>query len=124
MELTPAGRGWNDGDISEAMQRVDRAAGKILDRNKMYGGAILCDTESKEHDELLRASLSLLNKIRRTDVASVHFISCAVCLNLKGLRCQADTVVKGYSVCDEHVELVSNPNFNIATLKPQDKKNT
>jgi hypothetical protein len=48
-----------------------------------------------------------------------RFISCAVCLNLKGLRCQADTVVKGYSVCDEHVALVENPDFNIFNLKAQ-----
>ena len=46
-----------------------------------------------------------------------RFVSCAVCLNLKGLRCQADTVVKGYSVCEDHVAIVENPNFNIFNLK-------
>ena len=51
-------------DIADAMERVDRAAGKILDRTKEYD-VILVDAESKERDELLRASLSLLNKIRR-----------------------------------------------------------
>jgi hypothetical protein len=52
-------------DITEAMTRVDRAAGKILDRNKEYD-EILVDAKDKEQDELLRASLSLLNKIRRS----------------------------------------------------------
>ena len=76
-----------DSDISEAMQRVDRAAGKILDRNwpkapspqwaaYVGGGSCrVCGTRRRiddqadrdqEEDELLRASLSLLNKIRRS----------------------------------------------------------
>lgn len=54
-------------DITEAMTRVDRAAGKILDRNwPRVPGKIDQDSRDEEHDELLRASLSLLNKIRRS----------------------------------------------------------
>ena len=55
-------------DITEAMERVDRAAGKILDRYWPKAPAkIDQDAINKEHDELLRASLSLLNKMRRTN---------------------------------------------------------
>ena len=46
-------------DIQEAMGRVDRAAGKILDNPT---SAFRNDQES----ELVRASMALLNRIRRT----------------------------------------------------------
>ena len=68
-------------DVTEAMARVDRAAGKILDRNwpkapgPQWAAYVACGgscrrridqaARDKEEDELLRASLSLLNKIRR-----------------------------------------------------------
>jgi hypothetical protein len=44
-------------------------------------------------------------------------IGCAVCLNIKGVRVAAAVVVKGYSVCQEHVALVENPNFDIFKIK-------
>ena len=48
---------------------------------------------------------------------SENFIGCAVCLNLDGERTPATAVVQGYSVCDGHVDLVSNPGFNIYHLR-------
>ncbi|MEI7780348.1 MAG: hypothetical protein WCJ18_00310 [Planctomycetota bacterium] len=67
-------------DIKDAMQRVDRAAGKILERCvhptvQNYNACtkrheILSREQQQEvyaaqEDELVRASLSLLNKLRR-----------------------------------------------------------
>jgi hypothetical protein len=46
-------------------------------------------------------------------------IGCCICINQKKRRISATTVVKGYAVCDEHVELVSNPDFNIFALGPK-----
>ena len=45
------------------------------------------------------------------------FIGCAVCLNIKGTRVPATTIIKGYSVCDEHTEVVGRAGFNIFNLK-------
>jgi hypothetical protein len=42
-------------------------------------------------------------------------ISCCICLNT-GSRVSASTIVKGYAVCDAHVELVSEPDFDIFSL--------
>jgi hypothetical protein len=69
-------------DITEAMTRVDRAAGKILDRNwpkappPQSAAYVACGgscrrridqaARDQQEDELLRATLSLLNKIRRS----------------------------------------------------------
>lgn len=44
-------------------------------------------------------------------------IGCAVCLNMDNThKTPATAVVKGYSVCENHVALVSNPDFNIFHL--------
>lgn len=48
-----------------------------------------------------------------------RYIGCAVCLSLKGERVYATTIVKGYSVCDDHAKLADNPNFDIWNLKPK-----
>lgn len=50
-------------EIEEAMHRLDRAAGQILERRDQnrWNRAQRAEQDS----ELLRASLSLLNKIRR-----------------------------------------------------------
>jgi len=40
-------------------------------------------------------------------------ISCCVCLNVKGKRVPATTVVKGYAVCDNHITVACAPNFNL-----------
>ena len=45
------------------------------------------------------------------------FIGCAVCLNIKAHRTPATNIIKGYSVCDEHVDLADRPGFNIFNLK-------
>jgi hypothetical protein len=42
-------------------------------------------------------------------------VRCAICLN-QGKRVEADTIVKGYAACSDHVELVSRPDFDIFTL--------
>ena len=44
-------------------------------------------------------------------------ISCCVCLN-RGKRVSAVSVVKGYAVCSEHVDLVAKPGFDIFRLRP------
>jgi hypothetical protein len=48
---------------------------------------------------------------------SLPAIGCAVCLNIKGDRRQATTIVSGFAVCDEHVELASHPEFSIWRLR-------
>jgi hypothetical protein len=48
-------------------------------------------------------------------------IHCCICLNREAGRVQAVTIVKGYAVCEEHVELVSNPGFDIFKIKSQRK---
>lgn len=50
-------------------------------------------------------------------MADENFIGCAVCLNVKGERLPAAAIVKGYSVCDEHVAVADQPGFNIFNLK-------
>lgn len=43
---------------------------------------------------------------------------CAVCLNMDNTRrTPATTVVKGYSVCDDHAALVANPDFDMFRLR-------
>ena len=81
MTWTPRLRDLITDDISEAMQRVDSAAGKILDRcvHPTVQSYNACDKRHEilsrqeqdkvyaaQEDELLRASLSLLNKLRRS----------------------------------------------------------
>jgi hypothetical protein len=44
-------------------------------------------------------------------------IHCCICLNQKGTLIAASTVVKGYAVCAEHVDLVSRPDFDIHRIK-------
>jgi hypothetical protein len=44
------------------------------------------------------------------------FIGCCICLNQRGQRTPATTTIHGYSVCDQHVSLVSQPEFDIFTL--------
>jgi hypothetical protein len=43
-------------------------------------------------------------------------IHCCICLNL-GKKAEAVTVVKGYSVCENHKKLVSNPDFDIFRMR-------
>jgi hypothetical protein len=43
-------------------------------------------------------------------------ISCAICLN-RGQRTPATTLIKGYAVCDPHVSLVSQPEFDIFAIQ-------
>lgn len=49
--------------IEDAMARVDRAAGAVLDQKNAGVSRI----GMEEADELMRASLDLLNRIRRTN---------------------------------------------------------
>jgi hypothetical protein len=46
-------------------------------------------------------------------------IHCAICLNIrkgKDSQTPATTTIRGYSVCDAHVELASRPDFTIFSL--------
>ena len=44
-------------------------------------------------------------------------IACAICLNIDNTeRTPATTICNGYSVCDSHVALASNPKFDIFRL--------
>jgi hypothetical protein len=43
-------------------------------------------------------------------------ISCCLCLNIKGKRVPATTIVKGYAVCDDHVMVVAEPHFDLFRL--------
>jgi len=54
-------------------------------------------------------------KMRIHSPGTIH---CCICLN-RGEWIAATTTVKGYSVCPEHVELVSRPNFDIFDLLPR-----
>ena len=46
-------------------------------------------------------------------------IHCCCCLNLSGNAVPAETIVNGYAVCDEHVDLASHPKFDIFALKKE-----
>jgi hypothetical protein len=48
-------------------------------------------------------------------VGKAH-ISCCICLS-QGRRVEAVTTVHGYSVCEPHVGIVSDPHFDIFTLR-------
>lgn len=43
-------------------------------------------------------------------------IHCCVCLNQRKERLAATTIVSGYAVCDEHIELAGSPKFSIFNL--------
>jgi hypothetical protein len=43
-------------------------------------------------------------------------ISCCLCLNIKGKRIPATTIVKGYAVCDDHIAVAAEPHFDIMRL--------
>jgi hypothetical protein len=45
-------------------------------------------------------------------------IHCAICLN-QGSKTEATTTIKGYSVCENHTELVSRPDFDIFHLRAE-----
>lgn len=49
-------------------------------------------------------------------------IGCCVCLNRGGKRVEATTVVKGYAVCANHVDLVSQPEFDIFAIGKQERR--
>jgi hypothetical protein len=49
-------------------------------------------------------------------------IHCCICLNFSGDLIQAVTIIKGYAVCDEHVDLVSRGEFDIFKLGPRKKR--
>ena len=44
------------------------------------------------------------------------FTACCICLNQRGVREPMSTIIKGYAVCDRHVSLVSQPEFDIFTI--------
>jgi len=46
-----------------------------------------------------------------------NYVACCVCLNLQGDRIPMVTIVKGYAVCEEHIQLVSAPGFDIFRLR-------
>lgn len=56
----------------------------------------------------------------RQDQSDKPTIRCCVCLN-QGRRTAMATIVKGYAVCDEHVELVSRPDFDIFHLRGESR---
>jgi hypothetical protein len=43
--------------------------------------------------------------------------ACCVCFILTGKRVPMITVVKGYAVCEAHVELASTPTFDVFRLR-------
>ena len=45
-----------------------------------------------------------------------NYCACCVCFILTGKRVKHLTVIKGYAVCADHVELVSAPGFDIFKL--------
>jgi hypothetical protein len=63
----------------------------------------------------------MASRIRRKPNAHIN---CAVCFN-RGKRTKDDeelTIVKGYAVCADHVQLVSQPGFDIFSLLGGTKK--
>lgn len=44
-------------------------------------------------------------------------LRCAICLNQREQRVPATTIVRGYAVCDEHVELAGAPGFDIQKVR-------
>lgn len=49
--------------------------------------------------------------------APPNTIGCCICLNQQRKRLAATTVVSGYAVCDEHVELAGAPGFSIHKIR-------
>lgn len=62
-------------EIEQEMARVDRAIGNILDRRNRNRWTAL--EQKQQEDELVRASLNLLNKIRRHEHRGLT--SCSEC---------------------------------------------
>jgi hypothetical protein len=50
-----------------------------------------------------------------------NFCACCVCFILTGKRVPHLTVIRGYAVCADHVELATKPEFNIFNLRPAPK---
>lgn len=49
-------------------------------------------------------------------------VNCCVCLNLSGDRVAAVTVIGGYAVCQQHVELASKPGFDLWSLHAGERR--
>lgn len=56
-----------------------------------------------------------VNNLTQIEAVTVH---CAICLQ-QGKTKTAFTVVKGYAVCEPHVQLVSKQGFDIFQLQTQ-----
>lgn len=48
-------------------------------------------------------------------------IKCCICLN-QGQNVEATTTIKGYSVCENHIKLVSQTGFDIMRLRANTTK--
>lgn len=51
----------------------------------------------------------------------VEQVHCCICLNL-GKRVEAITSIRGYMICEEHVELVQNRDFNFLSIMQAARK--
>lgn len=54
--------------------------------------------------------------VRKNPAPGDGQISCAICLNQSGDQIAATTIIHGYAVCSKHIDLASQPEFDIFTL--------
>jgi hypothetical protein len=59
------------------------------------------------------------NGVARLKNPQEPFTACAICFTQRGERVPHTTIVKGYAVCAGHIDLVSQPEFDIFTLISQ-----
>ena len=79
----------------------------------------LFDQDSEEYasvgDALTAVSNAMGSNTYTADMS--ESIGCAVCLNIDNThRTPATTIVKGYSVCDNHAAVVARPDFDMFRL--------
>ena len=54
--------------------------------------------------------------------AEENWVACAVCLNQSGKRVKMATIIKGYAVCEDHIDIVSAPGFDVYMLRTDRRK--
>ena len=60
---------------------------------------------------------------RKLDPTAVAYpIHCCICLNSDAGRVPAITMINGYAVCEDHVKVIKNHDFDFAALLQFGKK--
>jgi len=73
-------------------------------------------------ERLRRAAQEALDYYRGREDRLSNVIGCCCCLNLTGERVEAVTMANGYAACEKHVDLVSQPGFDLTRLRKPGRK--